>query len=233
MNRYRVVFLDADETLFDYLASEKTALRNTMKHFGIPWDDSIGRDYSILNLNLWHAYEKKQIDHDFIGPERFRQLMEIHSPEFLNFAEMNRIYCDFLAEDCTEFPDAPEICRWMKEQGFMTVLISNGSASVQHRKLARAETGKYMDYVILAEEAGFCKPDPGIFEYAEKITGFTDKSRMIIIGDSLTSDMTGGKNYGIDTCWFNSRHEINTSGIVPDYETDCLLKLKKILSVKA
>lgn len=81
------------------------------------------------------------------------------------------------------------------------------------------------EQVIISEEVGCQKPHPGIFDYAFTNLAISNKSKVLMVGDSLTSDIQGGNKYGIDTCWFNPSRKTNTSGIQPTYEITSLMEL--------
>lgn len=107
--------------------------------------------------------------------------------------------------------------------------MTNGLKDVQDNRIRKSIIGKYFENVVVSEEINISKPDPKIFEYALNSINYSDKSKVLIVGDSLTSDIQGGLNSGIDTCWFNPNNIINNTSIKPTYKITNLMDLKNIL----
>lgn len=114
--------------------------------------------------------------------------------------------------------------------GCRLAIITNGIKDVQLSRIQGSPLCNTFEQIIISEEAGSQKPEPGIFDYAFAKLGITDKSKVLIVGDSLTSDIQGGKNYGIDTCWFNPLEKANEAGIKPTYEIRDLSELLRIIA---
>ena len=112
---------------------------------------------------------------------------------------------------------------------FRSVVVTNGIKEVQRSRIGRSPLEPYFSDLVISEEAGSSKPSPAIFEHACARLGFHDKDRMIMVGDSLSSDIRGGVNFGIDTCWFNPGSKANDSGLRPTYEIRELSELRTIL----
>ena len=110
------------------------------------------------------------------------------------------------------------------------VLLTNGLSSVQHPRFRRSSIFHYFDSVVVSEDVGIAKPHSGIFEHTMKTLGHSCKNDVLMIGDNLRSDIQGGVNFGIDTCWYNPNRKKNESGITPSYEIEHLLQLENILS---
>lgn len=109
------------------------------------------------------------------------------------------------------------------------LLITNGLADVQRPRFARSTLGRFFSHVVISEEVGVAKPDPAIFDVAFAKMGTPRKADVLIVGDSLTSDIKGGLDYGIGTCWFNPGKKPNGSGVVPQYEVSELKDLLPLL----
>jgi HAD superfamily hydrolase (TIGR01509 family) len=107
-------------------------------------------------------------------------------------------------------------------RGRRLVVLSNGIKDVQVPRIRNSPLAAYIEALVVSEEAGVGKPDPGIFEHACKVLGFHDKQGMLMVGDSLASDIQGGANFGIDTCWYNPGRRENSSELRPTYEVDSL-----------
>lgn len=113
--------------------------------------------------------------------------------------------------------------------GHRTAIITNGIKQTQHSRIGRSSLANSFEHIIVSEETGYSKPHTGIFDYAFNKLNITDKSKVLMVGDSLTSDIQGGINYGIDTCWFNPKNKTNVSAINPIYEIQRLVDLLRII----
>ncbi|ULQ58786.1 YjjG family noncanonical pyrimidine nucleotidase [Brucepastera parasyntrophica] len=227
MKKYSLVFLDADDTLFDYTRAEKYALVETLAQYGIPAEQKLFERYSEINNQYWRMFERGEISQTKLRSERFSLLF---TEAGINCAgqQFSEDYLRSLSEASFLLEDAISICAYLNEK-YITAIITNGIRHVQFNRLERSGLMPHIRHVIVSEEAGTNKPDPDIFLYAEKQTGIKNRNEMIIIGDSLSSDIQGGFNYGIDTCWFNAKRTQNTTGLVPAYEIHSLAEIKTIL----
>lgn len=227
MKDYRLVFIDADDTLFDYKRSERHALTQTCQEYNIQADDQLLSDYSKINKQLWLDYENNLINHETLRTERFKRLFRLKGFD-INERAFSKSYIDHLADTSFLFDDAEETCGYLHAK-YIIVVITNGIRRVQTKRLAASKINRYVDHVIVSEDALYSKPNIGIFQYAEKITAYNQKDAMIIVGDSLSSDILGGINYGIDTCWLNKDNAVAIGQIQPTYIIDSLKSLKDIL----
>ena len=114
-------------------------------------------------------------------------------------------------------------------KSYNLVIVTNGLASVQNPRFNNSELKKYFSHIVISEEIGFAKPKKEIFDYTFELLGSTTKESSLIIGDNLSSDIKGGSDYGIDTCWINPQKIENKTDIVPTYEITELNELKSIL----
>ena len=125
-------------------------------------------------------------------------------------------------------PGAIEVCRKLKAD-YKLYVITNGVASTQHSRLTGSGIEALMDGIFISDEIGYDKPDVRFFEYVQNhIEGF-EKHKALVIGDSLFSDIRGGVDFGLDTCYLNAYHKPNTSEIVPTYEIQDIKELLTIL----
>ncbi len=199
--RYDIVLLDADETVYDFKLAEKTAVSETLRKFGVePTDDTVSL-YSDINLSCWKALERGELSRDDLKPYRFKKLFETIGAEPCDFNEVNSAYehrlsqCSFLLDGALEF--VKKLHKFCK-----IYLATNGLTIPQTGRFDRAAIKPYVDGIYISEQIGVSKPDKGYFDYIFNDLGVTDKSRVIMVGDSLTSDMLGGRNAGIDTCLY-------------------------------
>jgi len=197
---YHWLLFDADDTLFDYQRAEVNALQAVFREFELPLDTRAHALYRAFNQELWLRFEQGKVTGEQIRAQRFTRLfqaLQLREPPAL--AER---YIDHLAEQTALTPDARETLNVLHTT-YRLAIITNGMTRVQRTRLARSPLAAYISELIISEEVGAAKPAPEIFEYAFARMGHPRKEQVLIIGDSLTSDMQGGARFGIDTCWYN------------------------------
>lgn len=226
--KYEVLFFDADETLFDFKKSEEVALDKLISSLNTNLDkDYCINTYKEINTNIWKEFEQNLISSDDLKVERFRRLLDKLNLN-LNPQDLSDMYTSYLADGSFIYDETEDLLKYLHEK-YKIVIITNGLASVQNKRIKESSVKDYFDDVIISDEIKIAKPNPKIFEYALNSINHLDKSSVLMIGDSLSSDIKGGFNAGIDTCWFNPLKKENTLGITPTYEISSLLDLKNIL----
>ena len=226
-NRFKLIFFDADDTLFDFQQCEHNALVKTFKKFDIDPLDSLIEKYREFNHVLWKDLEKGLLKQEDIKHERFRLLVD-YCGWRIKFKQMSQEYIQNISNQRILISGAEGICRYLYEKKYTLLLLTNGISEIQRGRFEKSALHKYFSKIVISEEACCSKPDPGIFEWALQDTGFDNKMEMMIIGDSLSSDIRGGINFGISTCWFNP-DDLPGGAIHPDYTINNLEKLKLIL----
>lgn len=224
--KYELVLLDADGTLFDYDRAEEYALENTYKHFKYEYNPSSLECYRKINKYMWKELELGNISKELLRTERFKKLFNFFdiSGDEENFSN---IYLNYLSKSDFLIEGAEELCRYLYNRCKIAI-VTNGIKEVQISRLKSSSLEQYIENIIISGEVGSHKPEPEIFEYALNKLNYYDKDKTIIIGDSLSSDILGGNNFGIDTCWFNKSGK-KSKDIVPTYEIKELSEVKQIL----
>ncbi|MBW6516155.1 MAG: YjjG family noncanonical pyrimidine nucleotidase [Candidatus Cloacimonetes bacterium] len=226
---YSTLLFDADGTLFNYEDSERQALLKTFEHFSIIRDEEdVITGYRLINHELWKKFESGIISLPALRTERFSRLFDSLELQF-DPHEFGEIYVQYLGEGKKLLPDAWEIVEKLSAS-FDLALITNGIAEVQHRRLKASGLIKFFPVVVISEEIGFPKPDPMFFKIALQKLDNLPKENLLIIGDSLTSDIAGGNLSGIDTCWFNPESKKNDTQYIPTYEIKKLTELVTLFS---
>lgn len=229
MMKYDVIIFDVDDTLFDFRKSEQNALQETFEHFGYPTgyaDYYAG--YREISKQIWLDLEQGRIAIQELGVERFRRLIvEYDLP--LDAVNLSETYLRNLGKEAHLMDGAQAICESLHQKGCRLSIITNGFANVQKPRIQQSTIKGLFEQVIISEEAGFQKPDSRIFEFAFSRLELEEKSKVLMVGDSLTSDIQGGNQYGIDTCWFNPHEQINHVAIEPTYEIRHLSELLKVV----
>lgn len=224
--RFNWIFLDADNTLFDYDRAEATALEQTFRHFGLPYSEDVRQTYRAINRRVWEDFENGKIDKATLQSTRFEQLLTACRSE-ADAAAFNTFYLGVFAESGCTIEGAAEVCAELSKHCSL-VIATNGVSSVQQRRLENSGLRPYISRVVVSEDAGYQKPHPGFFEYAFALCGIPDKTSVLMVGDSLSSDIRGGVNAGIKTCWYNPCGESEPEP-APDYEIQDLSELRGIV----
>ena len=223
----RYVLFDVDDTLLDFGKAEAAAIRKTFERIGIPVTDELIRRYSEINAQQWSRFEKGEITREKLLTERFDILFSelgINVP-----SEMAQASYEYLLGIGHYFVDgAEELLEALKDK-YELYIVSNGNASVQDRRLKSAGIIPYFKDIFISERVGFNKPSAEFFEACfERIPGF-EKDKAVIVGDRLSSDILGGINAGVKTCWFNPRGDAPDPDIPADYEIKHLGELPALL----
>ncbi len=201
--KYDFILFDADGTLLDFHKSEAEAVRDAMTLNGIEPTDEKVRLYSDINDGLWKKLERGEIEKKVLLYHRFELLFEALGVEG-DAKKMAADYMQLLSTKGYVLDGAEEMCKALFGKVKMYI-VTNGVEFIQRGRYARCGIDKYFDDVFISDVIGCEKPSVKYFEYvADRIEGF-DKKRALIVGDSLTSDMRGGLNYGIDTCWYDPK----------------------------
>lgn len=226
--KYSLLIFDADDTLFDYPKGERFALSSSFERFNVPYDEKFHLPlYKKYNSEVWKKFEIGGITPDELKIERFKNLFD-HLKFDLDPQEFSDEYLTRLSEATFLLPGAFELLKSVSP-GRKIVLLTNGLTKVQRPRFRNSAIYKFIDEVIISEEVGIQKPDPAIFTLALEDAGHKDKSSVLMIGDNLKSDILGGINSGIDTCWFNPGRLASDERIVPTFEIENLQDLIKIL----
>ena len=224
---YDILFLDLDDTILDFKKAEGIALSKTLRELGVDPTEALLEQYHHINIAHWQRLEKGELTRDQVLVGRFRvrfeQLGIPASPEACAAG-----YEHNLAIGHYFLPGALEAVQRLHRRCRL-FLASNGTAAVQDSRLTSAGLYPYFEQIFISQEVGADKPSPAYFSRCfARIPDF-DPSRAMIAGDSLTSDIRGGLNAGIATCWVNTRHLPPDPAIRPDYEIASLSQLELLL----
>ena len=204
MKKYDIILMDADDTIFDFGKAEENALKRLFTMYNIPWNAENVHTYQEINEELWRQFERGDITKSYLLDNRFALFFAAKGIT-ADGVKANEDYLDGLAEGNFLLPGALELCRAIKELGCGLYLATNGVTRVQKNRLATSDIRPFCDGIFVSEEAGSQKPQKEYFQYVLDKLGNPDKSRVLMVGDSLTSDMKGAVQYGIDSCWLNTK----------------------------
>lgn len=224
----KYVFLDIDDTLLDFGKAEAAAIKKTFERIGIPATEAVIRRYSEINDSQWALLEKGELTREQVLVRRFDILFDELGVRNVP-SEMAQASYEYLLGIGHYFVDgAQELLEELKDE-YELYIVSNGTAFVQDRRLKSSGIAPYFKGIFISEHLGADKPSKKFFDIVlSKIEGF-NKSEAIIVGDRLTSDVLGGINAGIKTCWFNPKGLPANPDIPADYEIRVLSELPQLL----
>jgi 2-haloacid dehalogenase len=227
--KYAWILFDADNTLFDYNGAESIALRAAFKELRISkYTPAVQKTYRIINEKLFKEYEDSRITSDRLRIKRFEQLFSELKID-ADAKVFSTRYLAYLAECSALLPGALQTVHRLSKTHKL-LLITNGLADVQRPRFARSKLKKYFFGTVISDEIGYAKPDARFFDFAFTLMGGPPKHSVLVVGDSLTSDIEGGIRYDIDTCWANYKNQLRPAEIRPTYEIQTLAGLIRILS---
>ena len=221
------LFLDLDDTSLDFHKAERIALSGTIRSFGIePTEEVLGR-YHVINKWHWEQLELGTMTRAEVLLGRFAMLFEERNiavdPE-----AVARAYEKNLGIGHWFLPGAEEAVETLSKK-YRLFLASNGTASVQKGRMTSANLYRFFEKVFVSQEIGHNKPSKAYFDACFAAIPDFDPEKAMIVGDSLSSDIQGGINAGIKTCWVNPTHAAAKAGICPDYEIEALHQLPALL----
>ena len=234
--KYKDIFLDFDDTLYDTHGNADIALRELFEDFELHRHFDKFEDFHIpywqTNVELWRQYANAEITRDTLILERFRRPLSLGK----GLENVNVEYClnvsDHFLNLCADKPGviegAHEVVEYLRSRGYRLHMCSNGFHEVQYRKLKSCGMLESFDTIVLSEDAGANKPSPVYFEYAFRMTGASAESTLMI-GDNFHTDIIGAKGAGMDVMWFNPSPNINKATESVNYQISSLREIMEIL----
>lgn len=221
------LLLDLDDTILDFQKGEEYGLRKTLLEAGIEPTEAICARYSVINKDYWKRLELGEVTRQQVMLGRFETLYKelgVTADPTVSAAS----YMDNMSSVHFFLPGAEEAVKSLAAK-YRLFLVSNGTASAQHRRLTSAGLYPYFEKVFISQEVGYNKPAKEFFDLCfAQIPGF-DPQKALIVGDSLSSDIQGGINAGIRTCWVNPAHKKAPETRKPNYEIESIVQLEELL----
>lgn len=216
---YKFLLFDLDHTLLDFDTAEDVALTQLLKEEGIE-DIQAYKDYYVpMNKSLWKDLEQKRITKAELINTRFAKLFA-HFGIIKDGSYLAERYQFFLAQQGQIFSGAIELLDTLTERGYELYAATNGITAIQTGRLAQSGLAPYFNQIFISEQLKTQKPDALFYEkIGQQIDGYS-KEKTLMIGDSLTADIQGGNNAGIDTIWYNPHHLENNTQAQLTYEVD-------------
>ncbi len=225
----KVILWDMDATLLDFLAAENAAIKSCFQKFGLgECTDEMIQRYSVINKKYWEMLERGEMSKQDILVNRFKDFFKEEGIETDCEKEFNSSYQVALGDTICFKDQGYELVK--KLQGkYRQFVVTNGTFVAQERKLKRSGIGELVEDAFISDLIGHEKPSVEYFDHVLEKIGAYEKNEIMIIGDSLTSDMQGGNNAGILCCWYNPEHLENTKNVKIDHEIDHLWQIEEIL----
>jgi len=224
---FEYLLIDLDDTIFDFRGQEKLALQQALKIFHIDPTEEVCHRYHLINKAHWERLERKEITREQVLVGRYAVLLQelgVDNDPVL----LARTYEKCLSQGHLFLPGAVETLERLYGK-YKLYIVSNGTSHVQAGRLKSADISRFFEDIFISQDIGVNKPDREFFERCiAKIPGFR-KEKALIVGDSLSSDILGGINAGIKTCWVNAHHKPADPQIPADYEIASLSELPALL----
>lgn len=227
--RYTTFFLDLDHTLFDSDTSETTAFVRAMEAAGINRPEQHFSAYRKINVELWAAVERGEINPHGVRTRRFELLVAEQRLD----ADPQHLANDFvtgLGAHGELYEGAFEVIDRLSSQASLA-LVTNGLGEVQRARVERLGIGEFFDAIVISAEVGVAKPGTEIFDLVFGALDAPRKESTLMVGDSLSSDMQGGTNFGIATCWYNPKQQENRRDDLVSHEIQDLKELLGFVAV--
>ena len=204
MKKYTTLYFDLDNTILDFTAAESKAIRKLLALYGLPVTEEIVTTYSKINQMWWESFERGEIEKSQIFTGRFTDLLSYFN--FLGDADkMSEDYFEFLSHGFDAVEGVQQTLEYLKQKHYTICITTNGVSRTQYRRIDGSGLKKYFDYIFVSEDACHQKPEREYFDYVMANTPEKDKSKVLVIGDSMSSDILGGINFGVDTCWLGGK----------------------------
>lgn len=228
MNPFKVILWDIDGTLLDFHKAEAAAIRSLFQKFnlGICTDEMLAR-YSAINITYWQRLETGELSKQQVLTGRFHDFFREYGLDTGCVTAFNDAYQLALGDTVHYFPGALETVQTLKGK-VLQCAVTNGTAVAQHKKLAASGLDQQLDQIFISDEIGIDKPNPAFFQAVWNQIGSFSPDEILIVGDSLTSDMKGGNNAGIRTCWFNPKGSPLPADLRIDYDIREIPEILKI-----
>lgn len=210
------VFLDLDDTLWDFSANSITTLKELFNNhkYLLQWFgsfDNFADRYHIFNDRMWELFERGQTDAETVKRRRFELLLEeVTDPAdaAVKAAVLQREYLQRLGRQTLTVPGAIELMQTLSRR-YLIGVLSNGFREVQYRKIYGSGLWRYVQRMVLSDEAAVSKPSEGIFRFAEQATGACPGST-VMIGDNPKADIAGALAAGWGAIYFDRRQRGDT-----------------------
>ncbi len=226
----KAILWDIDGTLLNFEMSEKYAIRKCFEIYELgECTDEMLVQYSRINRRYWEKLERGELSKPEVLVGRFKEFFERQGLPIEKAEPFNNEYQVRLGDKAFYNDDGELLVKRFKERGIKQYAVTNGTLVAQQRKLKLSGLDLLLDGVFISDVIGIEKPKIGFFDAVWAEIGSYEKDEVMIVGDSLTSDIQGGNNAGILCCWYNPHGQENTKGVRVDYEVKDLREISKLI----
>lgn len=231
MNRFTTIFWDVDNTLLDFSYSMRHALTSCFSSIGRDMTEDILSRYSEINDSFWKRLELGEISRQELLSGRFQALFAECGIQGVDVDAFRQEYEEELGNAYQYLDDSYNVCKRLQKQ-VKQYVVTNGTARIQKKKLKLSGLAELMEGLFISEEIGTPKPHADFFQYCLTHVQEQNKSRILLVGDSLTSDIKGGVQAGIPTCWYRPKGTENPFSYRADFEISDLRKLPDMIGME-
>lgn len=225
---YKYLLFDADNTLLDFNAGEKCALKEALASSPLEYSEKVYIRYHHINDSLWKKLEKGEVTRERLKIERFEVLLNEYGFDGAFYGKaIDDVFLEAMTKQARLIDGAIEALSYLSQK-YELYLVTNATARIQKKRLAQTDFHLYFRKYYISEEIGVNKPDKAFFDYVISDIGDNDRSKYLVVGDSLTSDIKGAINSGLDSCYFD-RDCKGSRGYSPTYTIKHLLDLIELL----
>lgn len=229
MKKYTTLLFDADETLLDFKKDETAAISGILDDFGIEKSEENIETYKLVNSRLWKEIEKGEIDKETLKKVRFEIFFkEIGFTCSEDPFKVNERYLSYLAKGGSLLAGAKELLDTLRDDGYHMYIVTNGIEKTQKQRLTKAGILHYFSDIFVSEAIGYQKPRPEYFSYVLSHIDEADVNKVLLVGDSLTSDIAGAVNAGIPCAWLRHDKAALVQSSKPDYIIDRIEQVREL-----
>jgi YjjG family noncanonical pyrimidine nucleotidase len=223
----KIIFIDLDNTLIDFNECARHSIINAFEELGFTYTENVFKTFIEENVKIWKRLEKGEITKAELRANRWNIILGKLGIDF-DGTVLEEMFENGVAKGAYAVEGAYDLLDYLYGK-YKLYIVSNGFRFVQESRLKIGNFEKYFDGLFVSEDIGIAKPAKEFFDYCFEKTDNPDKNEVILIGDSITADISGGINYGIDTIWFNKNYDLIPENNKPAYTVTTLSEIKKIL----
>lgn len=212
----------------DFDKAEEYALESTLREIEVDFSPQVHKTYKDINDACWRAFEDGKITKQELRLSRFEMFLKVVDRTDVKPSFFQDHYLGHLSESDFMVPGSKDLLTSLHPHASL-VVVTNGLKEVQRPRLKKAGLTEFFDAIVVSDEIGVGKPHKGFFDVTFEQIDHPDHEQVLMIGDNLNSDIKGGQNYGLKSCWFNKHHKSNTTEIVPDFEARNMDELNGIV----
>ncbi len=228
MDKIKAVLLDVDNTILDFNVCAKVSMQAVFRDFGLTYKEEMFPVFLEVNGKLWEEIEKEQLKREELYKIRWKLIFEALGIEGPDSVRVDEAFRKYIAESAEPVCGAHALLRYLSGK-YTLCIASNASRARQEKRLANAGMLQYTDHLFTSEEIGHPKPEKAFFDACLAALPGVKREEIVVIGDSLTADIAGGKGSGLKTIWYNYNREPAPESTVPDYTVDTLSEILNIL----